>query len=100
MFHIAPLRRAVPEIAEGAAHTMQIHEMIEEIETKEQFLEFLTALKRDSASGDGWENGQIETFLNAPIIPRGRRSCSVEEPEAGRTLQRANATEDWIFSAF
>jgi hypothetical protein len=44
---------------------MKIHEMIECIETKEQFLEFLATLKRDSAIGDGWENGQIETFLDA-----------------------------------
>ena len=44
---------------------MQIHEMIEHIQSKEQFLEFLAALKRDSAVGVGWENGSVETFLDA-----------------------------------
>ena len=44
---------------------MQIHEMIRRIETKQDFLAFVAALARDSADGVGWQNGIIDSYLDA-----------------------------------
>ena len=44
---------------------MQIHETIQHIETKQDFLDFVAALARDSADGVGWQNGSIDSYLDA-----------------------------------
>jgi hypothetical protein len=39
--------------------------MIQRIETKQDFLEFVAALAQDSADGAGWQNGSIDSYLDA-----------------------------------
>ena len=65
---------------------MQIHEMIQRIESKQDFLEFLDALTSDSAKGVGWENGSIETYLDAMHRCTSSRGERVSSQPSWRTF--------------
>jgi hypothetical protein len=43
---------------------MDVKEALDRVESKETFLDFVAAL-RDDTGNVGWENGSIETFLDA-----------------------------------
>jgi hypothetical protein len=65
---------------------MNTHEMIEDIQSKEQFLAFLSELKRDSAEGVGWENESIVTFLDGMHAWASESAARVPSQPTWRTF--------------
>ena len=46
---------------------METHELLEKVNDRASFLEFVKALEQDRRSGVTWENETIEDFLEASI---------------------------------
>ena len=42
-----------------------LFELVNEVKDELSFLEFINELRKDAEIGEGWENGSIETFLEA-----------------------------------
>jgi len=62
---------------------MELHEIVEKINTKEDFIEFAKRLRNDKIDEDekgknDWENNSIPDFLNS-IIAFGEDSNSIKQ---------------------